>query len=75
MTEHSTEDFSQVIDKKLDRSGWFYLMAVLLLLFIIISTVFPFLRRASYRNASFEQRISQLEQRVEQLENANQSSQ
>ncbi|MRI82031.1 hypothetical protein GIY11_08445 [Aerococcaceae bacterium DSM 109653] len=63
----------QQIDRRLDRSGWFYLVGVLVIFFLLVYltvTIFsiPTGEEASTEQAVTEERIQNLESRVLELE-------
>ncbi|MGO4938455.1 hypothetical protein ACTQ45_00330 [Fundicoccus sp. Sow4_D5] len=65
----------QQIDRRLDRSGWFYLVGVLVIFFLLVYltvTVFriPTSEEQSTEQASVESRIEDLESRIFELESS-----
>ena len=63
----------QQIDRRLDRSGWFYLVGVLVIFFLLVYftvTIFsiPTSEEESTEQAVTEERIQNLESRVLELE-------
>lgn len=61
------------IDRRLDRSGWFYLVGVLVIFFLLVYltvTVFriPTSEEQSSEQASFDLRMNELETRIFELE-------
>lgn len=63
----------QQIDRRLDRSGWFYLVGVLVIFFLLVYltvTIFsiPTSEEKSTEQAVTEERIQNLESRVLKLE-------
>lgn len=63
----------QQIDRRLDRSGWFYLVGVLVIFFLLVYltvTIFsiPTSEEKSTEQAVTEERIQNLESRVLELE-------
>lgn len=65
----------QQIDRRLDRSGWFYLVGVLVVLFLLVYltvTVFsiPTSEEQSTDQASIETRVENLEARILELESS-----
>lgn len=65
----------QQIDRRLDRSGWFYLVGVLVIFFLLVYltvTVFriPTSEEQSTEQASIESRIEDLESRIFELESS-----
>lgn len=65
----------QQIDRRLDRSGWFYLVGVLVIFFLLVYltvTVFriPTSEEQSTEQASIESRMTELESRIIDLESS-----
>lgn len=65
----------QQIDRRLDRSGWFYLIGVLVIFFLLVYltvTIFriPTSEEQSNEQASVESRIENLESRIFELESS-----
>lgn len=65
----------QQIDRRLDRSGWFYLVGVLVIFFLLVYltvTVFriPTSEEQSTEQASIESRMTELESRIFDLESS-----
>lgn len=72
------EEFSKQIDqidRRLDRSGWFYLVIVLAIFFLVVYFTINLFRipTSEYQSSdisSFEKRIETLESRINELEDS-----
>ncbi|MDO4432697.1 MAG: hypothetical protein Q4B80_05195 [Aerococcaceae bacterium] len=60
-------NYSKEIDRRLTRSGWFYIVIIVSLL-ILSLYVMPRFRSNRHQNEALSDRVQQLEQQVEQLE-------
>lgn len=70
LEQEITKQIDQM-DEKFDRSGWFYLLALVALVFISLSAFMYFSNSEPNNAATLEeitQKISQLEDRIDQLE-------
>lgn len=68
--QHSSMTFERHINRRLTRSGWFFIVVVIALLFLSLYFLVPNLRKPTNSTAALEERIQMLEQKVEQLESA-----
>lgn len=62
------------INRRLTRSGWFFIVVVIALLFMSLYFLVPNLRKPVNSTTTLEERILILEEKVEQLESALSSS-
>ncbi|MCW6652761.1 hypothetical protein NHG24_03240 [Aerococcaceae bacterium NML210727] len=70
-------DIDHFINRRLTRSGWFFLVIVMSLLFLSLYFLVPNLRKSSVSSSSqaaLEERVQMLEDKVEHLESILSSS-